>query len=84
MAFHIEDPEIEALARELAARAGVCEMQLIRDLLVERREREKKKAELVEWLELNIWSKIPPELRNLPPITKEEREEILGYGPYGV
>ena len=40
-------------------------------------------AEELAFMEREIWSKIPAELRG-KPVTKEEREEILGYGPDGV
>jgi hypothetical protein len=35
-------------------------------------------------LEEEIWPQIPAELRGRPPLTKAEREAILGYGPDGV
>jgi hypothetical protein len=39
--------------------------------------------ELREFLEREIWSQIPSDLRG-KGISKREREEILGYGPEGV
>lgn len=33
------------------------------------------------WLETEIWPLIPEEERGGEPMTKAEREEILGYGP---
>jgi hypothetical protein len=36
------------------------------------------------FMETEIWPLIPAENRGKPPMTKEEREELLGYGPGGV
>lgn len=36
-----------------------------------------------KFLEDEVWPHIPPEERG-KPITKEEQEEILGFGPDGV
>lgn len=41
------------------------------------------KEEAIEFFENTIWPKVLPEMLG-KPITKEEREEILGYGPDGV
>jgi antitoxin VapB len=38
---------------------------------------------VLEWLQNEVWPLIPPELRG-KKLTKEEEEEILGYGPDGV
>jgi antitoxin VapB len=45
---------------------------------------EARREALHRFLEEEIWSQIPPEQLGGPPMTKEEREEILGYGPHGV
>jgi len=36
------------------------------------------------WRETEIWPLIPAESRGKPPLSKAEREELLGYGPGGV
>jgi antitoxin VapB len=36
------------------------------------------------FMETEIWPLIPAEHRGKPPMTKAEREEVLGYGPDGV
>ncbi len=36
-----------------------------------------------EWLEAEIWPRIPEEELGRPPLTKAEVEEILGFGPEG-
>jgi antitoxin VapB len=38
---------------------------------------------LKEMLEREIWPQIPPEILG-KPISREQREAILGYGPAGV
>lgn len=40
-------------------------------------------ARLLRFLEREVWPALPPDVLG-KPITKEEREAILGYGPYGV
>jgi len=42
-----------------------------------------KAERLRRLLEDHIWPGIPPELLGQPPMSKEEREAILGYGPDG-
>jgi antitoxin VapB len=39
-------------------------------------------ARWLRFLEEKVWPDIPPEVRG-KRITKEEKEEILGYGPDG-
>lgn len=38
---------------------------------------------LIEFFERTIWSRIPVEALGRP-VSKKEREDILGYGPEGV
>lgn len=47
-------------------------------------ERAKRKKDFMLFLETEIWPQIPEELRGQPPMSKAEKEEILGYGPGGV
>lgn len=37
----------------------------------------------MRWLREEVWPRIPEDVRN-KPLTKDEREELLGYGPEGV
>jgi len=94
MGLNIEDAETEKLAIEIAKLAGESEEEAVRQALVERRARlrpesagkrgrPRTKAEMLHYLETEIWPLIPAENRGGPPITKEEKEEILGYGPEG-
>lgn len=41
-----------------------------------------RRARLEVLLQSRIWPKIPAEIRGTP-LTKEEKEKILGYGPKG-
>lgn len=94
MTLKIEDPETEKLAAEVAGIAGETEAEAVRESLRERRvrlaqprrERRRPRTEKAfhDFMESRIWSQIPDDLLDQPPMTKEEREEILGYGPEGV
>ena len=91
MALNIKNPEVERLAAEVAVMAKETKTEAVRRALAERKERlavrmvDPGKAERLRRLfEDHIWPSIPPELLGQPPMSKEEREEILGYGPDGV
>jgi antitoxin VapB len=94
MALNIEDAETEKLAIEIAKLAGESEEEAVRQALLERRgrllaesdrkrHRPRTKEELLHFMETEVWPLIPARNRGGPPITKEEKEEILGYGPEG-
>jgi antitoxin VapB len=89
VALNIKDPETARLAAEVAAMAGESKTRAVRVALEERKRRlelegRKPKRSLREFLEQEVWPLIPPEQRGQPPMTKAEREQILGYGPDGV
>lgn len=91
MQLNIKDPETVALAAEVAELTGENKTTAVKVALQERRGRlrarmspEARREALHRFLEEEIWSQIPPEQLGGPPMTKEEREEILGYGPHGV
>lgn len=91
MALNIEDKETEQLAAEIASLAGESKTDAVRQSVRERRDRlklltgsrRKPKGGLLHFLETEIWPLIPEEERGKPPMTKAEREEILGIGPEG-
>jgi antitoxin VapB len=94
MASNFADKETEKLAAEVAKLAGESEEEAVRQALFERRDRlrdesgqkrrrPRTKEEMLHYLETEIWPLIPEENRGGPAITKEEKEEILGYGPEG-
>ena len=89
MALNIMDVEVESLANEVAVLAHETETEAIKQALVERRARLQPKAgipegrkNLREYLEKEVWPLIPAsELGRV--MTREEEDEILGYGPNG-
>jgi antitoxin VapB len=88
MALNIKDPETERLAAEVAKLTGESKTRAVRVALQERKKRlelERPKGARRDVLQLmeEIWSHTPPELLG-KPISKEEIEDILGYGPDGV
>jgi hypothetical protein len=92
MALGFENEETGRLAAEIAKLAGESEEEAVRQALLERRdrlalrpsgERRRPKGGLRHFMETEIWPLIPEEKRGGPAITKEEKEEILGYGPEG-
>lgn len=91
MAMNIKDHETERLASELAARTGESKTAAVREALRERLERvmadretaDERYQRLHRFMEEEIWSQLPADQLG-KPITKEEQEEILGFGPDGV
>jgi antitoxin VapB len=92
MALNIKDKETEALVTEIAALTGETKTGAIRQAARERLERLKLQSSdprrddesMRQWLETEIWPLFPKEALDREPMTKAEREEILGYGPEGV
>lgn len=83
MALNIKDPEVDRLADELATRMGHRnKTQAIRDALraqlslLEARTTDRGNH-LLEVMRTEIWPLLP----DREPITKAEREQILGYDP---
>ncbi len=90
MALTIKNPEVERLAAEVARLTGETKTQAIRVALEERRsrlatgvDRDARKAELLRFMEEEIWVHIPPELRGQPHDSARD-DAILGYGPDGL
>ncbi len=90
MALNIKNAEVERLAAEVAELASESKTEAIRRALLDRKQRliirraETGKYERLQALLRNrIWPEIPAELRG-QRLSKQEREEILGYGPDGV
>jgi antitoxin VapB len=86
--LNIKDPETVALVDEVAELTGETKTRAVKIALQERRERLKRgspedRAErLRRFLETEVRPQIPESERG-KPLTKAEREEILGYGPEG-
>jgi antitoxin VapB len=89
MALNIKDAETERLAAEVAALAGETKTRAVKVALQERRERLTREeaasrglARLRRVLETEIWPQVPESVLG-KPVTRAEREAILGYGPEG-
>jgi len=90
MPLNIKNREVERLADEVAKITGESKTEAVRKALEERRERlafqvppRDRRAEVMRFLEREVWPKVPSELLGRG-LTKEEQEEILGYGSEGV
>jgi antitoxin VapB len=90
MALNIKDSETIRLADELAALTGETKTRAVRTALEERRERlargvstTERARRLADLLEGEIWPQVPADVLG-KPISREQREAILGYGPEGV
>ncbi len=90
MALNIKNDEVEQLAREVSQITGESKTEAIRVALKQRREslvagssRAQGLQRLQAFLANEIWPQVPAETRK-KPLSKEERETILGYGNEGV
>ncbi|MBB1158526.1 MULTISPECIES: type II toxin-antitoxin system VapB family antitoxin [Amycolatopsis] len=90
MALNIKDPETERLAAEVAELTGTTKtgavrdsLRIMRDRLLAQRSAEQNADDFVRFLQDEIWPQVSAENRG-KPVSKAEREEILGYGPGGV
>ena len=90
MALNIKNPGVESLASELADLTGESKTETIRQALLERKARlrfrvteDGRKERTRRFFEREVWSRIPADQMGRAP-TKEEREEILGFGGEGV
>jgi antitoxin VapB len=89
MALNIKNVEVEKLAGEVADLAHETKTEAIRRALMERRARLQARAgkpggrkSLREYLEQNVWPMMPAgELGRVT--SREEEDQILGYGPEG-
>jgi antitoxin VapB len=90
MALNIKNPEVVQLTNEVARLAGETKTEAIRQALMERKVRLQarggrlnRKESLLQFLEREVWPNIPPgELGRV--LTREEEDDILGFGPDGV
>src|ERR1035437_8798581 len=89
MALNIKNVDVERLAAETAKLAHETKTEASRRALVERRARLQARAckpggrkSLREYLEQNVWPMMPPaELGRV--MSREEEDQILGYGAEG-
>lgn len=91
MAMNIKNEKVEQLAEELAHMTGESKTAAILRALEERKERVVRRgpggrprlAQVLDFLENEVWPNIPRKQLGRP-ISKKEREQILGYGRGGV
>ena len=89
MALNIKDPETERLAAEVAALTGTTKTGAVRYALRQVLQAQSRPAvrrreeHLTRFLEEEIWPLIPPDQLGTP-MSKAEREKILGFGELGV
>ena len=86
MALNIKNPEVEALAAEVAQLAGETRTEAVHRALLERKQRlafriaSTDRGERVRrFLEREVW---PHVMGSRPSLAEED--EMLGYGPGGV
>ena len=88
--MNIKNDKVERLAEELSGMTGESKTAAILRALEERRERlvlgpsaKHRLAQVLDFLEKEVWPSVPRKLLGRP-VTKKEREKILGYGRGGV
>jgi antitoxin VapB len=88
MALTIKNREVEELATQVAQMARETKTEAVRKALEERKLRLQAygiapKRNLRKYLEEHVWPFIPPEVRGKTPMTRDEEDAIMGYGPEG-
>lgn len=90
MALNIKNPKVEALVEEVARMAGETKTEAVRRALEERRTRlglrrlrRDRQAEVMRFLEREVWPRIPRRLLGRGVVANEQAR-ILGYGSRGV
>ena len=92
MAITIEDPEVETLASEVAGLAHETKTEAIKQALLQRRVllqaqcaqpvgNHAGRKNLKEFMEKEIWPLLPASELGRPPLTRQEKAVLLGYGP---
>jgi antitoxin VapB len=88
MGLNIKNADVERLAGEVAGLAHETKTEAVRRALLERRARLRARAGrsrrngLREYMERNVWPLVPStELGRI--LSREEEEQILGYGSEG-
>lgn len=88
MPLNIKNPEVEQLAREVADLTGETKTEAVRKALQERRARlatavaRGKRERWLAFLEEEVWPTLPASERGRR-LTKDEEEQILGFGADG-
>ena len=88
MGLNIDDPEVNRLVAEVAAATGETETEVVRRAMLDRKEQlglpmvDERVRQIMNRMDRELLPLISPERRN-NPLTPEEQNEILGYGPGG-
>jgi antitoxin VapB len=89
MALNIKNEEAERLAAEVARITGESKTEAIRRALAERRQRlayrisdGDREGRALRFLEREVWPGIPDDQLGRR-LSRDEEDEILGYGPSG-
>ena len=89
MGLNIKNADVERLAGEVAGLAQETKTEAIRRALLERRARLQARSGkpgtgkgLRDYLERNVWPAIPSAVLG-SVLTREQEDQILGYGPEG-
>jgi antitoxin VapB len=89
MALNIKNDQVERLAAEVARLTGESKTEAIRRALEERRNRLKattnstRRARVIRFLEKKVWTTLPKSQVGRR-LSRQEEDEILGYGRDGV
>jgi hypothetical protein len=78
MALHIADPEVSALASEFAKMEGTTKTEALRRLLREAVAERKKHEKRAGFFELGVRIGDEARRRGLPPVTKDEMDDLWG------
>ncbi len=89
MALNIKSSEVEDLVEALSRMTGESKTEAVRRALAERRERlslqqgrRERGADFLRFLEEEVWPKAPPDQLGRR-LSRDEEDEILGYGQEG-
>jgi len=90
VALNIKDAETERLAAEVAQLAGETKTRAVKVALEERKQRlalrgadAARRETLKRFLEEEVWPQVPGDVLD-QPLSRADREAILGLGPEGV
>lgn len=90
MAVNIKNKDVEKLLDEVVQITGESKTEAVRKALEERRQRlvmssviRSDEDRILSFLREEVWPYIPEDVRG-KRLTKEEEEDILGYGEAGV
>jgi len=90
VAVNIKNAEVERLLDEVARLAGETKTEAVRRALQERRDRLiyrtggiDRHDRIMRFLERDVWPRVPAHEMGRR-LTRQEEDEILGYGPEGV